>query len=90
MAAPLWIFKSENVTLSSLGTTFTHGLYTFTPGGVNATPAGAVGETRIVLRSGSNAIAFVSLSNSITVTVQSVGNGVIADVICQVYHSIIA
>lgn len=85
-----WIFKSENVLLSSLGTTFTHGLLTFTPGGVSATPSGAVGETRIVLRSASNAQAFVSLSNSITVTIQSFGNSVIADVICQVYHSIIA
>jgi len=85
-----WIFKSENVTISSLGTTFTHGLLTFTPGGVSATPAGAVGAIRVQLRANSNAIAFISLSNSITFTIQSIGNGVSADVEAQIYHSIIA
>ena len=85
-----WIFKSENVTISSLGTTFTHGLLTFTPGGVSATPAGAVGAIRITLRANTNAICFLSLSNSVTFTVQAVGNGVSADVEAQVYHSIIA
>jgi hypothetical protein len=90
MTAPNFIQKSENMLLSSLGSAFTHGLVN--PDGTSCTPAGSFGETRIFLRSaGAASGAFISLSNSVFVTVQSLGgNAVTADVICQRYHSIIA
>ena len=80
-----FIFKSENVVISSLGTLFTHGL--------GITPAGRFGETRLILRvaAAASAAVIVSLSNSVTVTIQSQGgNNVQADVVCQVYHPLIA
>ena len=90
MTAPNFIQKSENMLLSSLGTVFSHNLVN--PDGTSCTPAGSFGETRIVLRSaGAGSGAILSLSNSVFVTVQSLGgNAVTADVICQRYHSIIA
>lgn len=89
MTAPNFIQKSENMLISSLGTIFTHALVN--PDGSSCTPAGSFGETRITLRSaGNGSIVFVSLSDSIKVTVQSIGNATTADVICQRYHSIIA
>jgi len=93
MTAPNFIQKTENALLSSVGTLFTHGLVN--PDGTSCTPAGSFGETRIVLRSidatgVSAGQAFVSLSNSVFVTVQSIPNGIRADIICQRYHSLIA
>lgn len=87
MTAPNFIQKTENALLSSLGTVFTHGLVN--PDGTSCTPAGSFGETRIVLRSAGVSVAFVSLSNSVFVTIQATGNAVTADIICQRYHSII-
>jgi hypothetical protein len=91
MPAPKYIQKTEAALISSLGTVFTHGF--LNPDGTSCTPAGSFGETRIVLRScaaGSAAVT-VSLSDSIKVTVQSMGgNNVLADIICQQYHSMIA
>jgi hypothetical protein len=88
MTAPNFIQKSENMALSSLRTLFTHGLVN--PDGTSCTPAGSFGETRITLRSaGASSIAFVSLSDSVKVTIQASGNAITADVICQRYHSLI-
>lgn len=89
MVAPFFIQKTENALISSLGTVFTHGLVN--PDGTSCTPAGVNGETRLVLRN-ATAIAsfvFVSLSDSVKVTVQGSGNFISADIICQRYHSII-
>ena len=88
MTAPNFIQKTENALLSSLGTVFTHALVN--PDGTRCTPAGSFGETRLVMRSIGVSTAFVSLSNSIFVTVQASGNAITADIICQRYHSIIA
>ena len=89
MVAPYFIRKTENILLSSLGTVFTHGLVG--DDGFGLTPAGSYGETRVVQRNGgAGSFAFVSLSDSIKVTIQSTGNAMYADVICQRYHSIIA
>ena len=89
MVAPYFIRKTENILLSSLGTVFTHGLVG--DDGLGLTPAGSFGETRIVLRvAGAGSYAFVSLSNSVTVTIQASGNAIQADIICQRYHSIMA
>ena len=82
-------FKSENATISSLGTRFFHSL---SINGVFQTPLGQVGETRILLRSAGAASAGVilSLSDSVSVTVQSQGgNAVTADVTVVLYHSIV-
>lgn len=88
MVAPKFIFKSENILISSLGTVFTHGL--IHPNGTSLTPANSFGETRIVPRSlAVNSNYFLSLSDSVTVTVQATSNNVLVDVICQQYHSII-
>jgi hypothetical protein len=90
MTIPQWIVKTQNINISSVGTVFTHSL---SWQGVAQTPSGTWGETRIVLRSaGANSAAVIlSLSDSVTVTLQSLGgNSVTADVICQLYHSIIA
>lgn len=84
-----FIFKSENATISSLGTRFFHSLSIY---GVFQTPLAQIGETRIVLRSAGAASAAVilSLSDSVSVTIQSQGgNAVTADVTVQLYHSII-
>ena len=87
MVSPFHIQKTENILLSSLGTVFSHSL---SINGVGVTPSGSAGETRVVLRSaGASSIAFVSLSDSVTVTVQASGNAITADIICQAYHSII-
>ena len=87
MASPFHISKSENVLRSSLGTVFSHRL---SSGGVQITPAGILGECRVQLRdAAANSVAFLSLSDSITVTIQASGNAIRADIICQLYHSII-
>lgn len=89
MVAPNFIQKTESVLLSSLGTVFTHGLVN--PDGTSCTPAGSFGETRLVLASvGNTSNAFVSLSDSVKVTVQATSNNVVCTIICQRYHSIIA
>ena len=91
MTAPNFIQKTENVNISSLGTfLFTHGLVN--PDGTSCTPAGSFGETRLVLRNATigGSYVFVSLSDYVKVTIQSSGNFISADVICQRYHSIIA
>lgn len=90
MVAPNFIQKTENIQVSSLGTVFTHGLVN--PDGTSCTPAGSFGETRIVLRNAtiSGSYVFLSLSNSVSVTVQASGNFINCDIICQRYHSIIA
>lgn len=89
MVAPFFIQKTENITLSSLGTVFTHGLVN--PDGTSCTPAGSFGETRLVPRSlAVNSNYFLSLSDSVKVTIQATSNNVIVDIICQRYHSIIA
>lgn len=83
-----FIFKSENALVSSLGTRFFHSL---SIAGVFQTPFAQIGETRILLRSAGPASAAVilSLSDSVSVTVQSQGgNSVTADVTVQLYHSI--
>lgn len=83
-----FVSKSENASISSLGTVFLHSL---SIAGVFQTPRGQVGEVRIVLRSAAAASAGVimSLSDSVSVTIQSQGgNNVTADVIVQLYHSI--
>lgn len=90
MTAPNFIQKTEAALCSSLGTLFTHGLVN--PDGTSCTPAGSFGETRIVLRNATigGSFVFLSLSDSIKVTVQASGNFIQADIICQRYHSIIA
>jgi hypothetical protein len=90
MTIPQWIQKTQNAVISSVGTVFSHSL---SFNGVPITPAGTWGETRIVLRSaGANSAAVIlSLSDSVTVTIQSQGgNAVTADVICQLYWSAMA
>lgn len=80
----VYIFKTENINISSLGTTIAHGL--------GVTPSGTYGETRIVPRSvaAASGAIILSLSDSVNVCVQAMGgNNVVADVICQAYHSII-
>lgn len=89
MVAPKFIQKTENALVSSLGTVFTHGL--IHPNGTSLTPFGSIGETRIVLRNATaiGSFVFLSLSDSVTVTVQGSGNFISADIICHQYHSII-
>lgn len=91
MTAPNFIQKSENMAISSLGSVFTHALVN--PDGTSCTPAGSFGETRLVPRilgAATGSYVFVSLSDSVKVTIQATGNAMTADVICQRYHSIIA
>ncbi len=79
-----YMYRTDNINISSVGTVLTHGL--------GVTPAGTVGGTLIMLRSAAAASACVilSLSNSITVTLQAMGgDNVFADVTVIRYHSII-
>lgn len=79
-----YMYRTDNINISSLGTVLTHGL--------GVTPSGTVGGTLITLRSAAagSAPVILSLSDSVTVTLQSMGgNNVTADVTVIRYHSII-
>lgn len=80
----VYMYRTDNINISSVGTVLTHGL--------GVTPAGTVGGVYVMLRSAAAASAgiILSLSNSITVTLQAMGgDNVFADVTVTRYHSII-